>query len=149
MPNIRSNPSNLTPTLVGSVPGGEGQEIGLVDSSPLEKPATLQSALDQNDRVGAEEEKALFARLQFYKFRREALESTLETSGKSKKIHREIQHLTQEIASTRNAIAEKFLRLLASIARQLAPRAGRRAERAKLTTPSRERRHRRRSGVSA
>lgn len=120
MPNTRDNAQILKQTPVESEP----HETRVADGgniSPLERPATLRSALDQNDRIAAEEEKALFARLHFLKFRREALESTLEMSGKSKKIHREIQHLTREIDSTRNTIAEKFLRLLASIARHLAP----------------------------
>jgi RNA polymerase primary sigma factor len=84
------------------------------------RPATLQSALKQHERVSVSEEKALFARLHFLRFRREALKSTLNTSGGRKQTSREIDDLTREIDSARNLIMEKFLRLLASIARELA-----------------------------
>lgn len=121
MPTTGNQPPILDSTSAAHEPSESEVLIDFGDISPLEKPATLQSALDQTERVPAEEEQALFSRLHFLKFRREALQSTLESSGDSKKLRREIQKLTQEIESTRNTIAEKFLRLLASIARQLAP----------------------------
>lgn len=84
-------------------------------------PATLKSALKQIEPITVKEEQALFTRLNFLKFRREALESTIGSTGGLKKSHRELQTLSKEIEATRNTITEKFLRLLASIARQLAP----------------------------
>ncbi len=87
----------------------------------VDRPTTLQSALKLNARVSAEEEESLFARLHFLKFRREALASTLDSSAAPKRTHRQIKQLSKEIEFTRNCIAERFLRLLASIARQVAP----------------------------
>ncbi|MCA9072150.1 MAG: hypothetical protein KDA84_24650, partial [Planctomycetaceae bacterium] len=89
MPTTGDHPSNLSQTLGESDFIDESLLIDLEDLSPLEKPATLQSAMDQNRRIAADEEQALFGRLHFLRFRREALESAAQSSKGTKKIQRE------------------------------------------------------------
>ena len=77
------------------------------------------SAVEQSRLLTFEGEQFLFKRLNFLRFRANALQSTQKNKRRSKKTELEIQRLLEEADSTREQIACANLRLITSIARKL------------------------------
>lgn len=75
-------------------------------------------AIDNLRLLSAEGEKFLFKRLNFLRFRANALQATLKSGKRNNKTEVEITRLLDDAAQTRNQIACANLRLIRSIARR-------------------------------
>ncbi len=95
----------------------EETEPGSLD--PDHVAASLLSALQQSRLLTFEGEQLLFKRLNFLRFRANAIQSSLHTNRPSKKKLREIERLLSDAEAVREEIATANLRLVASIAGRL------------------------------
>lgn len=94
-------------------------EDGRWDSFDREQTAeTFLAAVDQSRLLTYEGEQFLFKRLNFLRFRANAIQVTLPEQRPPRKKLREISRLLDEAAQTRGEIAQANLRLVLSIARK-------------------------------
>lgn len=77
------------------------------------------SAVEQSRLLTFEGEQFLFKRLNFLRFRANALQATLKNKRRPKKTEKEIQRLVSEAEESRGQIACANLRLVASISRRV------------------------------
>lgn len=96
------------------------QEEGrTVPGDRSEVAATFLQAIEECRILTFEGEQFLFKRLNFLRFRAQALQVTLQGKKRPRKVIREIDRLLTAAAETREEIARANLRLVASIVRKL------------------------------
>ena len=95
----------------------EETSYGSLDSEATA--SSLMSTLRQSQLLTFEGEQLLFKRLNFLRFRANAIRMTLDVAKPAKKKLREMERLLAEAASVREGLATASLRLVASIAGKL------------------------------
>lgn len=91
-----------------------------VPADRKEAASSFVQAIEHSRTLTFDGEQFLFKRLNFLRFRANALRMTLNGSRREKKVEREIDRLLIEAEETRNEIACANLRLVSSICRRLA-----------------------------
>jgi RNA polymerase sigma factor (sigma-70 family) len=95
----------------------EEQSPGSLDSDRVD--ASLLAPLQDSRLLTFEGEQFLFKRLNFLRFRANAIQATLNSKRPAKKKVRELDRLLSEAAETRDELAKANLRLVVSIAGKL------------------------------
>ena len=96
-------------------------EEGRPDHDGRDAAVSFMQAIDESRLLTFEGEQFLFKRLNFLRFRANALQVTLPPRKPPRKTLKEIQRLLNEAEETRSQIVHANLRLVTSIARRIAP----------------------------
>jgi RNA polymerase primary sigma factor len=95
------------------------EEIASGAYAPDSAESPLVSSLRESRLLTFEGEQLLFKRLNFLRFRANAIQMTLDSQKPARKKMREMERLLDEAASVRDELAESNLRLVASVAGKL------------------------------